>query len=163
LKAVEQEVHLGLERIALAILVEILEERILFDLLEHELRLQPLREQPGQTRLANSDHALDDDVSILEHLSWFARGTMNRLPRTEACELLQQRLARPRVYEQWIDLDERYQRERAVQQLGVRHGEPRLVDDPIAREQQVEVDRARTPALAADAPERALEALQVPH
>ena len=39
LEAAEQKVHLGLKRVSLAVLVEVLEKRVLFDFLEHELRL----------------------------------------------------------------------------------------------------------------------------
>ena len=54
---------------------------------------------------------------------------------------------------------ERLEREAALVQARVRDGQPRLVDRLFAVEQQVEVDRARAPPLAALAPEfaRALQ------
>jgi hypothetical protein len=60
-------VHLGLERVAHAIVIEVLEERVLLDLFEYQSRLEPLAQQPGEAGLPYPDHALDHDVSILRH------------------------------------------------------------------------------------------------
>ena len=48
-----------------------------------------------------------------------------------------------------VELRERLEREGALVETRMGHGEPRLVDDGVAVEQQVEVDRPRPPALAA--------------
>src|SRR5439155_1530425 len=65
LVAAEQEVHLRLEGVARPVAVEVLEERVLLHLLEHELRREPVREHARETRLARPDHALDHQVTVL--------------------------------------------------------------------------------------------------
>ena len=45
------------------------------------------------------------------------------------------------------ELGERLEREAPLVQARMRHRQPRLVDDPVAVEEQVEVDRPRAPAL----------------
>src|ERR1700674_906339 len=60
--ALEEEKELRRQREARHVLVEAREERILFGMLEHEARLQPPGEAPGEARLADADRSFDYDV-----------------------------------------------------------------------------------------------------
>jgi len=67
LEAAHEEEELGLEGVAVAILVELGQKRVLLEGLEHDPRPQRVREPAHERRLADADGALDRDVEGLVH------------------------------------------------------------------------------------------------
>src|SRR5690606_27345118 len=70
LEAGEQEEGLRLEGVALLVLVEAGQERVLLDDLEEEPRPEPLGEDARQAGLAHADGALDDDQRHIGHRAY---------------------------------------------------------------------------------------------
>src|SRR6267378_7627305 len=61
----EKEEQLRRQREAGHVLVEARQERILLRTLQHQGRVQPAGQAPGEARLADADRSFDDDVVVL--------------------------------------------------------------------------------------------------
>ncbi len=141
----EQEEQLGLERRSTMTVVEGLEERVVRPLLEHRIRVEPLRQLLDERRLADADRTLDRDVVKLHAGAPAALTGRTTEVVSAPCKKLGHREPQRRMDDRGGDLGEGNQNEPAQVEAWVWNRQIRaMARSRLAEQQHVEVDDARS-------------------